>query len=142
MTKSSTEAELVALSDSANQVIWTRNFLQLQGHHQPPATIYQDNQSTIQLIRNGRSNSERTRHVDIRYFFLHDRTRTGDIAITYLPTEEMIADLLTKPLQGELFRKLKKELLNTNTSVTYAEGCKTEKQPQHHRDLLTYQDQF
>ena len=45
MTKSSTEAELVALSDSANQVIWTRNFLQLQGHHQPPATIYKDNQS-------------------------------------------------------------------------------------------------
>ena len=41
----------------------------------------------------------------------------------------MIADLLTKPLQGELFRKLKKELLNTITSVTYAEGCKTEDSP-------------
>jgi ribosomal protein L24E len=47
MTKSSTEAELVALGDSTNQVLWTRNFLQRQGHHQPPATISQDNQSTI-----------------------------------------------------------------------------------------------
>jgi hypothetical protein len=127
MTKSSTEAELVALSDSANQVLWTRNFLHCQGHHQPPALIHQDNQSTIQLIRNGRSNSERTRHIDIRYFFLHDRLSTGDIDIQYLPTQDMTADILTKPLQGELFRKLRKELLNTTTpSVTYAEGCKTE----------------
>ena len=39
----------------------------------------------------------------------------------------MTADILTKPLQGKLFRKLRKELLNTTTpSVTYAEGCKTE----------------
>ena len=72
-TKSSTEAELVALSDSANQVLWTRNFLERQGHPQPPALIYQDNMSTIQLIENGRSNSERTRHIDVRFFFLHDR---------------------------------------------------------------------
>ena len=127
MSKSSTEAELVALSDASNQVLWTRNFLERQGHPQPPALIYQDNQSTIQLMRNGRSNSERTRHVDIRYFFLHDRITTGDIDIVYLPTTDMIADILTKPLQGELFKKLRKELLNTPPpTLTYAEGCKTE----------------
>ena len=127
MTKSSTEAELVALSDAANQVIWTRNLLESQGYPQPPALVYQDNQSTIQLICNGRSNSERTRHVDIRYFFLHDRITTGDIDIVYLPTTDMIADILTKPLQGGLFRKLRKQLLNIPPlSITYAEGCKTE----------------
>ena len=72
-------------------------------------------------MRNGRSNSERTCHVDIRYFFLHD------IDIVYLPTTDMIADILTKPLQGELFKKLRKELLNTTSpTLTYAEGCKTE----------------
>ena len=39
----------------------------------------------------------------------------------------MIADILTKPLQGELFRKLRKQLLNIPPlSITYAEGCKTE----------------
>ena len=111
-------------------MLWTRNFLESQGHPQPPALVYQDNQSTIQLIRNGRSNSERTRHVDIRYFFLHDRITTGDIAIIYLPITDMIADILTKPLQGELFRKLRKELLNIppppSLSITYAEGCKAE----------------
>ena len=54
VTKSSTEAELVGLSDAGNQVLWSRNFLELQGHPQHPALIYQDNQSTIQLTRNGR----------------------------------------------------------------------------------------
>ena len=112
LTKSSTEAELVGLSDSGNQVLWTRNFLEQQGHKQPPAVIYQDNQSTIQLIRNGRSNSERTRHVDIRYFFLHDRMNALDIDIQYLSTREMIADILTKPLQGELFRRMRNGILN------------------------------
>ena len=49
MTKSSTEVELVALDDSANLVLVTRNFLYYQGHHQPHALIHQDNQSTVQL---------------------------------------------------------------------------------------------
>ena len=75
----------------------------------------------------GRSNSESTRHIDIRFFFLHDRQRTGDVEIKYLPTERMIADTLTKPLQGELFRQLGKELLNiTPLTLTCAAGCKTE----------------
>ena len=128
MTKSGTEAELVALSDAANQVLWTRDFLESQEHPQPPALVYQDNQSTIQLIRNDCSNSERTRHVDIRYFFLHDRITIGDIDIIYLPTTDMIAYISTKPLQSELFRKLRKELLNIPPpfSITYAKGCKTE----------------
>ena len=63
-TKSSTEAELVGLSDLANQVLWAREY------QDRSAIIFQDNKSTIQLINNGRSNSERTRHINIRYFFL------------------------------------------------------------------------
>ena len=61
-TKSSTEAELVGLSDASNQAIWTRHFLIDQGYQDNPAIIYQDNKSTIQLINNGQSNSERTAH--------------------------------------------------------------------------------
>ena len=111
-TKSSTEAELVGMSDSGNQVIWTRNFLSALSYDMPPATIYQDNMSTIQLINNGRSNSEKTRHVDIKYFFLHDRIIHGDICVKYMNTKDMIADVLTKPLQGEPFRVLRNKLLN------------------------------
>ena len=111
-TKSSTEAELVGLSDCSNQVIWTRNFLIQQGYVMQPAVMYQDNMSTIQLIKNGRSNSEKTRHVDIRFFFMHDRVNSGDVSLVYMNTRDMTADTLTKPLQGEPFRVLRDKLLN------------------------------
>ena len=113
-TKSSTEAELVALSDSSNQVLWTKQFLIDQGHKDRSAIIFQDNQSTIQLINNRRSNSERTRHINIRYFFLHGRIKEKEITVTYKLTHAMLADLLTKLLQGEQFRLLRNLLLNTS----------------------------
>jgi hypothetical protein len=111
-TKSSSEAELVGVSDSAGQVIWTRNFLIEQGYDLGPATIYQDNQSAIALVRNGKSNSDRTRHIAIRFFFIADRVASKEIVIEYLRTGDMLADILTKPLQGQLFVRLRDELLN------------------------------
>jgi Reverse transcriptase (RNA-dependent DNA polymerase) len=111
-TKSSTEAELVGMSDSSGQVLWTRQFLEGQGYAIGKAKLYQDNQSAIALIENGRSNSERTRHIAIRYFFLTDRIRAGEIEVAYMPTGDMVADILTKPLQGALFKKLRAQLMN------------------------------
>ena len=102
-TKSSMEAELVAPSDSTSQVIWTRNFLLEQGYKVEPATIFQDEMSTIALVKNGKSNSDRTRHIAIRFFFVTDRAANEEIKIEYMPTGEMSADMLTKPLQGALF---------------------------------------
>jgi hypothetical protein len=107
-----TESELISLSDSVPQAVWSRDFLSNQGYKIDPALIYQDNKSTIALAEKGRSTSDRTRHINIRYFFVKDRIDQGEIKVQYLPTEDMIADILTKPLQGVLFRKLRKQLLN------------------------------
>ena len=111
-TTSSTEAELVAMTEAGNQVLWTINFLIHQEYKVGPAIIYQDSLSTIKLVKNGRSNSERTRHMDIKFFFLHDRIKSDHIIVTYKSTKEMIADLLTKPLQGKLFQELRDQVLN------------------------------
>jgi hypothetical protein len=112
-TKSSTEAELIGLSDSASQVIWSRNFLAAQGYEMGPAKIWQDNMSTIAMIKNGRPNSDRTRHIDIRYFWLTDRVAIGEIVIDYKPTADMIADILTKPItDATVFTRLRQLLLN------------------------------
>jgi len=111
-TKSSTEAELVALSDNIGQVLWTRNFLIEQGHQVGPATVYQDNQSTMTLVKNGKSNSEKTKHIAVRFYFVKDRVTSGEIKIEYMKTGEMIADILTKPLQGQRFIEMRKKLLN------------------------------
>jgi len=109
--KSSTEAELVALSDMAGELVWTRSFLIGQGLKIGPVLAYQDNKSTIILAERGKNHSPRTKHIAVRYFFIKDRIEQGDIALEYLPTAKMIADLLTKPLQGEQFRTLCTALL-------------------------------
>jgi Reverse transcriptase (RNA-dependent DNA polymerase) len=111
-SKSSTEAELIGVSDMLPQIVWTREFLEQQGYQCDPAKIYQDNQSTIVLANKGFSTSDKTRHIAIRYFFVKDRIDAGEVVVEYLPTEDMLADMMTKPLQGSLFRKLRGMLMN------------------------------
>jgi hypothetical protein len=110
-TKSSTEAELVGASDHYSQVVWCAEFLKHQGLTVEVPVIAQDNQSTIALLHKGRAASERTRHIDIRYFFLKDRIDQKVVAIKYVNTLEMVADFMTKPLQGEAFQKLRAILM-------------------------------
>jgi hypothetical protein len=112
MSKSSTEAELIGHSDYAPQGIATRDFMAGQGYEMKPVDIRQDNLSTIALVRKGYPTSEHTRHINIRFFFLKDLLDRGEIKITHTPAKDMIADILTKPLQGELFRRLRDLLLN------------------------------
>jgi Reverse transcriptase (RNA-dependent DNA polymerase) len=112
-TRSSTEAELVAVNDVIAQVIWTRYFLQAQGMEVGPSKIYQDNLSAMLMEKNGRgSSSKRTRHIDIRYFFIADRVNSKQVTIEHCPTELMIGDFFTKPLQGAAFHKFRKQILN------------------------------
>ena len=111
-SKSSTEAELIGVSDTLPQIVWTREFLEQQGYVSSPAKIFQDNQSTIVLANKGFSTSDKTRHIGIRYFFVKDRIDAGEVVVEYLPTEDMLADMMTKPLQGSLFRKLRSLLMN------------------------------
>ncbi len=106
IAKSSTEAEIIALSDGISQVIWTHFFLQAQGYHQlPPPTVYQDNMSGIEMIGKKKPTGKAARHINIRRLWVEEREKLKEIKIQHLPTTEMISDLLTKPLQGALFHK-------------------------------------
>jgi len=107
VTKSSTEAELVAISNLLPQIIWVRDFLIGQGYNMGAATLFEDNMSTIALAARGGLKSPRTRHIAIRYFFVKDRIDGGEVVIEHLGTEDMLADTLTKPLQGDLFRRMR-----------------------------------
>ena len=55
---------------------------------------------------------KRYHHTNIRYLFVTDRLAAGDINIKYCPTEKMVADFYTKPLQGKLFRMFRNLILN------------------------------
>ena len=111
-SKSSTEAELIGVSDGLNPVLWMRLFLIAQGYNMEPIDLRQDNQSTIKMIKSGKTNSEKSRHIAIRFYFITDNVTRGEIKVSYTPTTDMIADLFTKPLQGKLFIKLRNLLLN------------------------------
>lgn len=112
-TRSSTEAELVGVSDFLPQVLWTRYFLTEQGYDLRDNIIYQDNQSSLLLASNGKASSgKRTRHINIRFFFVADRAKSGELDIQYCPTYKMVADFFTKPLQGNKFKELRAIVLN------------------------------
>jgi hypothetical protein len=111
-TRSSTEAELVGADDAINVILWTRLFLIEQGFGVRENVIFQDNQSAILLERNGkRSSSSRTRALNIRYFYITDQIQKGNLVVRYCPTEDMVGDFFTKPLQGQLFVKHKQSIM-------------------------------
>jgi len=117
-TRSSTEAELVGVNDMMGLILWTRNFIEAQGYEVHENTVYQDNESAILLEKNGRrSSSKRTRHLEVRYFFVTDNVKRKRISISYCPTGDMVADFFTKPLQGSTFRKLLKMVMNLDDAV-------------------------
>jgi hypothetical protein len=68
--------------------------------------LYQDNKSAMLLETNGRaSSSKHTKHIEIRYYYVADQVAQGDLRVVWCPRDKMIADFLTKPLQGEAFVK-------------------------------------
>lgn len=96
-------------------VLWMKHFLAEQVRSLPLSSqlhslgketiIEQDNTSAIQLERNGwTSSSKRTKHINVRYFFVTNRLGDGDVTkVVYKPTELMESDFFTKALMGKSF---------------------------------------
>ena len=103
--KSSTESEIVGLSDYLSYNLWFKNFMKEQGYEIKRNVVYQDNQSAMKMEINGRNScTGNSRHIDIRYFFTKDRVDKGEMNIEYCPTYKMVADYFTKPIQGKAFK--------------------------------------
>ena len=93
--------------------------------------VHQDNTSTILSMNKGEATSNRSRHVHIRYFWCKQHIDDGTVELKYVPTDFMLADILTKPLQGALFRRLRQLLLNDEWSVMRSAptGCVRDYRP-------------
>ena len=117
-TRSSTEAELVGVDDAMNLILWTKLFLEAQGYNVASNVLFQDNKSAILLEKNGKkSSSSRTHALNIRYFFVTDQVEKGNLTIEYCPTDEMLGDFMTKPLQGSKFSFFKSRLMGNDEWV-------------------------
>ena len=68
--------------------------------------------SSIILENNGKSSSsKRTKHINIRYLYINDRVAKGEVSIVWCPTGDMIADYMTKPLQGAMLRRFRDQIM-------------------------------
>jgi hypothetical protein len=118
-SRSTTETEVIGASDYMPFTIFTKGFLSAQGYDMKEGKFFQDNEAAEKLEKNGRaSSSQKTRHIDIRYFWMKDRIKTENIRIVHCPTEIMLADFFTKPLQGSLFRKFRDVLMGYKHTST------------------------
>jgi len=117
-TSSSTHAELVGADDAMPMVLWTKHFMEEQGFTIDQNIMYQDNKSTILLAENGRKSAgKRSRALNVRYFFITDQIAQGNLKVLHCPTDDMISDFMTKPLQGDKFRKFRRAIMGMDIKV-------------------------
>jgi len=95
---SSAEAEYIAASMATCEAIWLRKLLvALFGQKVETTVIHCDNQSCIKLSENPVFH-DRSKHIDIRYHFIRDCVQRGIVQLQYIPTDEQVAEILTKAL--------------------------------------------
>jgi hypothetical protein len=111
-TRSSTETEIVGADDFMPVICWTRYFMKAQRYGVKYKVLFQDNNSSILLEKNGKaSSSKRTKYINIQYFFITDRVSKEEVSVIWCPTGDMIGYYATKPLQGALFRKFRDQIM-------------------------------
>ncbi|GAA0169316.1 transmembrane signal receptor [Lithospermum erythrorhizon] len=110
VTLSTTEAEYVAATACACQLLWMRRVLKALKHEEKECIeIKSDNSSTIKLSKNPVMHG-RCKHIDVRYHFLRDMVKEGTITLSYCRSEDQVADVMTKALKVETFLKQRKAL--------------------------------
>ncbi|KAI0995035.1 hypothetical protein K3495_g13146 [Podosphaera aphanis] len=110
---SRTESEYVSQTMCVKQALWIGQILRDMefgnyiGDNPMLVNIKGDNQGAIALAKNPHI-LERSKHIDIKYHLIRDLIEAGQIAISYIPTNQMPADGLTKPLEKNLFSEFKR----------------------------------
>jgi hypothetical protein len=108
--RSSFEAELIAVTDAMALVIWTRQLFSDIGVTMK-FVLYQDNKGAIDVMRSGRCSGGTSKYIGIRANWLREKLECSDIILTWIDTESMLADLLTKGLVGNKFQTLRDKVI-------------------------------
>jgi hypothetical protein len=99
VAQSSTEAEYIALSELAKEAAWIRYLLEgLQYKDQSPFTVFGDNQGALSLAENPTFHRG-SKHIAVRYHLIRQEVEEGRLQLSYIPTDRMPADGLTKALK-------------------------------------------
>ena len=101
MSKSSTDAEIIAVHSSMNIIEEMRDLFNDLNNSNEATCLYQDNLSAKFLMEHGDSSSDKSKHMKIRYFYIKEKVDDSIIRIEYRDTKRMWADLLTKPITNK-----------------------------------------
>jgi hypothetical protein len=113
---STAEAEYMALGAAVQEAIYIRKILcDLNLKQAQPTLIFVDNQAAIHIAKNPVYH-QRTKHIDIRHHYTREKIESKEVRLEYKPTAEMIADLLTKPVGVQVFKRLRSSILNVAQS--------------------------
>ena len=105
-----TKSEYIAATYTAKEALWLCTLIsQVFGIHLPPTILFSDNQSAIALTKEHQYHA-RTQHIDVRYHFIRWIIEDGKIQLIYCPTDEMVADALTKALPSTKVKHFANEL--------------------------------
>lgn len=135
-TRSSTETEHVGTSEYLPKPIFIELFMNAQGY-KPKLTLAKDNESEIRMLTNGKAScSSNSKHVAIKFFWSTDRIKNGNIKVKYCPTDKMIADFMSKPLQGSLFKRFRNVIMGwEHTSTLFNVSSSNEERVENNRNL-------
>lgn len=100
---SSCESELMAETQAAKEAVWLNRFLaEVMHEEQVACIIHCDNQGAIALAKNDQFHA-RTKHIEIREKWVREAVAAGQVELEYIPTDQQVADGLTKPLSKDKF---------------------------------------
>jgi hypothetical protein len=114
---STAEAEYIATGSCCTQLLWMKKLLFDYGFTQETMVIHCDNTSAINISKNTVQHS-RTKHIDIWHHFIRDLVESREVTLMFIPTENQLADILTKPLDGSRFESLRKAIGICDMSYT------------------------
>lgn len=120
---STAEAEYVAATHVAKQVLWYRALFQELGFSQPQTSIiFTDNQAAVAIAHHPEFHS-RTKHIDIALHFLRDLVKSGTLETVYINTKDNLADIFTKGLSRPTHQDLVQRIGLLETGCDTKEGC-------------------
>jgi hypothetical protein len=92
----------MAADEAVREIVWMRDLLKELEIHQEATALHQDNTGSIALAKNPVYHSK-TKHICIRFHYIRELVNQKLIQLVFVPTENMLADVLTKAVYAPLF---------------------------------------
>lgn len=108
---SSTESEIYAFVEGVKEAIYYKSWFNIYHNKSVPQTIFVDNQGLMEIVDHT-TNHQKTKHIEIKYFFIRDKYHEGIFNLTYISSRNNIADILTKATTLQIFKSHVDKLMN------------------------------